>query len=374
VAYSPDGAYFVIVTTGAPFPPTLCDTAARFESNGTGTDVKPTWINYTGGDTLLSVAISEQAVYVGGHHRWLNNSVGRDFAGQGAVARPGIGALDPVNGVPLKWNPGRNPRGYGAMELHLTTDGLYVGSDTQWIGNRQYNRKRIAFFPLAGGDAVHPTNPATLPGTVYQAGNVPGAGANEIFSRSYTGTGPAGPRTPVANPDGTAWSTARGAFWVGGTLFFGMNGALHRRSFDGTTFGPATLVDPYHNPLWDTVDTGSGQTYRGNTVNFYGELNNVTGMCYAAGRLYYTLTGQNGLFYRYFTPDSGIVGPDKFTVSGASGFADSGGVFVSGDSLYMVSRTTGVLLRRGWTGTAPSGSFAVTEAQDWRARAVFIGP
>jgi hypothetical protein len=382
VAYSPDGSYFVIVTTGAPFPPTLCDTAARWESNATGTNVQPTWVDWTGGDTLLSVAISETAVYVGGHQRWMNNSFGRDSAAQGAVARPGIAALDPVNGIPLKWNPGRNPRGYGVTEMELTPTGLYIGSDTQWIGNRQYNRKRIAFFPIAGGGATHPTNTATLPGRVYQAGSVPGAGANDIFSRTYSGSGAPGPRAPVANPDGTTCSAARGAFWVGGTLFYGQNGALQRRSFDGASFGPAALVDPYHDPLWDTVETGSGpegQTYRGSTVNFYGEITNVTGMFYAAGRLYYTLNGQNGLFYRWFTPDSGIVGPDRFTVSGASGFATSGGVFVSGANLYMVDRNTGALLRRDWTGTAPAGAFTVVsgpglDGQDWRGRAVFLAP
>ena len=77
VAYSPDGSYFVVVTTGAPYAGTLCDTAARWETAATGADLQPTWIDYTGGDTLLSVGISEQAVYVGGHIRWLNNSLRR---------------------------------------------------------------------------------------------------------------------------------------------------------------------------------------------------------------------------------------------------------------------------------------------------------
>ena len=85
VAFAPDSSYFVIVTTGAYNVGTLCDTAARWETNATGQTQQPTWINYTGGDTLLSVAVSEQAIYVGGHIRWLNNSLARDRAGAGAV-------------------------------------------------------------------------------------------------------------------------------------------------------------------------------------------------------------------------------------------------------------------------------------------------
>ena len=40
--------------------------------------------------------------------------------------------------MPLAWNPGRNPRGAGAYALLATPQGLYVGSDTNYIGNYQY--------------------------------------------------------------------------------------------------------------------------------------------------------------------------------------------------------------------------------------------
>jgi hypothetical protein len=382
VAYSPDGSYFVIVSTGAPFPPTLCDTAARWEANATGANLSPTWVDWSGGDTLLSVAISEQAVYVGGHFRWMNNSLGRDSALAGAMPRASIAALDPLSGVPLRWNPGRHPRGVGVEELYATPEGLWLGHDTIWMGNRQYRRERIAFLPLTGGYQPHSTATATLPGRVYQAGNVPGAGANDVRVRTYDGGTVAGPLSPVANPDGTAWSAARGGFWVGGTLFYGSGSNLFRRTFNGSVFGAAALVDPYHDPLWDTVVTGSGpdgQTYRGATTNFYPEIPNVTGMFYWGGRLYYTLNGQSGLFWRRFSPDSGAIAPDKVTVAGATGFADSGGVFVSGANLYRVSRTTGALSRMGWVNGAPSGASTVVsgpalDGQDWRGRAVFVGP
>ncbi|MFC5940619.1 hypothetical protein ABUL04_30440 [Micromonospora harpali] len=380
VSFSPDGSYFVIVSTGAPYAGTLCDAAARFETSSTGTSVQPTWVAYTGGDTFLSVGITEQAIYVGGHFRWLNNTSATNSAYPGAVARPSIAALDPLNGLPLSWNPGRHPRGYGVAKLLVTPEGIWLGSDQEYIGNFQYRRGRIAFFPLSGGAAPHSTATASLPGNVYQAGLGFGA-ADNVQRRSYDGTSAIGAATAVDNADGTPWSSAKSAFWVGGTLFYGMSGALWRRTFDGTTFGTPTKVDPYHDELWDTVVTGSGpegQTYAGNTVSFYPEIANVTGMFYTKGRLYYTLSGQSGLYWRWFNPDSGTVGADKFTAA-TTGFADSGGVFVSGDRIYLVSRLLGNLSSASWINGAPSGSWTVRSSRlvngiDWRAKAVFVGP
>ena len=51
--------------------------------------VRPTWINYTGGDTLHSVSATGAAVYVQGHQRWLNNKFGVNDAGPGAVVASG---------------------------------------------------------------------------------------------------------------------------------------------------------------------------------------------------------------------------------------------------------------------------------------------
>ena len=170
VEFSPAGDYFVVVTTGGHNYGTLCDTAARWETVDRGQDVQPRWIADTGGDTLWSVAVTGSAVYVGGHQRWLNNPAGNDSAGQAAVARPGVAALDPLNGVPLSWNPGRNPRGVGAQALLVTANGLYVGSDTAYIGNRQYLRSKLAYFPLAGGTAPADQRIGELPANVYLAG------------------------------------------------------------------------------------------------------------------------------------------------------------------------------------------------------------
>ena len=113
----------------------------------------PFWVNYTGGDTLTAAIVDRQAIYVGGHQRWLNNSYGHNDAGPGAIARSGIAALDPVNGLPLSWNPGR-ARGYGVYGFALTSHGLWVGSDTTMLGGQQH--ARLGLLPIAGGSALSP--------------------------------------------------------------------------------------------------------------------------------------------------------------------------------------------------------------------------
>jgi hypothetical protein len=149
VDFSPDGSWFAFVSTG--FIPQaggvgrdLCDATARFNTN-IPNPVRPIWINYTGGDTLHSVAATDVAVYVQGHQRWLNNPQGVNNAGPGAVSRPGIGAISPTSGLALSWNPTKD-RGVGGKDLYVTTQGLWVGSDTDHIGGE--TRRRIALMPV----------------------------------------------------------------------------------------------------------------------------------------------------------------------------------------------------------------------------------
>lgn len=570
VDFSPDGAYFVVVGTGG-YPVgdgNFCDSAARWETAATGTDLYPTWVDWSGGDTLLSVAVTGAAIYTGGHQRWMNNHLASDQPGPGSVPRAGLAALDPVNGLPISWNPGRNPRGGGVFNIYASATGLYLGSDTNYIGPGQYLRKKIAFFPLAGGKPTPPDNTGTLPATIYQAGQLPGqnsynvlhrvntggpvvqandagpnwaaddavdnptirnsqsnsafwgpgasrgaaltastptalfdserwsptdspsmqfhfavpvgapltvrlffanryggtsnpgervfnvalegstvlsnydivadvgdltgtmkefaipavnndgtvnidfshvvenplingieirrtdqadppasSGGNDLISRTFDGT-TAGPTT-VNGGTGIAWSRTRGAFMVDGKLFYGWDdGTFRSRTFNGTTFGPETLVDPYNDPVWVNVSTGSGQTYRGLVPGLYGEMPNVTSMFYSKGRLYYTLFGESQLFSRYFTPESGIVGSQRFTGdSGGIDWSDTAGAFLdaANHKLYWASATDGSLKQVGWldpptlpVGTQPvvgrpTGAPVTVSApgEDWRGRGVF---
>lgn len=144
--FSPDGSYFAVVTAGGPqMKPGLCKSTARFENNDTP-DSAPTWTNLTGGDSLYSVEVTSSAVYVGGHQRWMDNEQGALNPGPGSVAREGIAAVDPRSGRALPWNPGRS-RGHGVEALHATSDGLYVGSDTERLAGAYH--ARLGMFPTA---------------------------------------------------------------------------------------------------------------------------------------------------------------------------------------------------------------------------------
>ena len=247
-SYDPTGAYFVVTATGGGNG-TLCDTTTRWETSATGSDVQPSWIAYAGGDSIMGLAVTDKAIFIGGHQRWMNNRLGNDAPGPGAVPRPGLAALDPVTGVPLAWNPGRNPRGAGAYSLFATDAGIWVGSDTEWIGNRQYRRKRIAFFPYAGG-----RNFASTARPVMQAVRVAGGlpqGASPVLYRVNAG-GPA------------LQSLDSGPDWAGddGNP---TTSPLHNDGNNAAGWGPGATVDatvPSTTPVsvfdaerWDPGDT-----------------------------------------------------------------------------------------------------------------------
>ncbi len=241
VDISADGSFFVVVTTGGRARPTLCDTAVRWELDVNGSNLQPTWVDHTGGDTLTGVAVTDAAVYVGGHPRWMNNpynnGTGIDATpGPGAVPRTGIAALDPVNGLPLSWNPGRNPRGVGVFAFLATPKGLWVGSDTENIGGDQH--PRLALLPAAGGKNVPRPTPSRLPGVFYTA--APG-GSVELFGQDFDGL-----RAGAAalTRTGINWSKARGAFLVDGNLYTGWNdGRIDVRRFGEGGLGAPRNLD-----------------------------------------------------------------------------------------------------------------------------------
>jgi PKD repeat protein len=377
VQFSPDGSYFAVATTGgagsggnSDGTQITCDAASRFETSGTGTDVRPTWIDYTGKDTFLSIAVTSTAVYAGGHERWVNNSTGSDSAREGAVPRPGIVALDPTNGMPLAWNPGRNPRGDGTYAMLATSDGLYIGSDTDYIGNMAFLHKKNAFFPLVGGAALASNAAGALPGNIVLVG---GSGSNTGTARSLQWDGSSTPGA-TSTLSGVDWSTARGAFEINNEVYYGStDGNFYERSYDGTTFGPAVAIDPYDDPLWANVDTGSGQTYRGVKSSFYGEVSSLTSMFYSGGRVYYTLSNHSQLFWRWFEPNSGTMGADEFTASGGQNFSHVSGAFLNGSTLYFADSSSHALFQVPFVAGAPSGNPTIANSSmDWTSRGAFI--
>ena len=551
VSFSPDGSYFVVNATGGGNPGTLCDATARFETASTGTAIQPTWVDETGCDTVWGVTVTDDAVYIGGHNRWNNNPLGADQALPGAVPRPGLAALDPTSGRPLTWNPGHHPLGAAVYALLATPTGLWMGYDNDWIGNVQYKRMKIAFFPYQGGSTLPSTSSGgDLPGTVYlgrlasngqtnvlyrvdaggpeidasdggpdwaedDAGQaspfrnsqsssadynpisklsaavpsttpaaifdherwsptdspplnwafpVPAGTHTEVrlyFANRYTGTSKVGQRVfnvsidgtnvlrnydivrdvgdqtgtmkafnvtsdgqvdislthVVENPlidgieivnkdvaapppptdtlsavgfDGTTasgpstvpttgipWSQTHGAFTVGNQLFYGgSDGFLYRTTFSGSTFGTPTKVDPYHDPVWDGVDTHDGTTFDGNSPQLYSQMSSVTGMFYDAGRLYFTLAGSSALRWAWFSPDSGIVDNTEFTVPSSVDFSNADGMFRSGNTLYFVKKGDQSLYAVGFDGSAVTGTPQLvngpsTGGVDWTNRSLF---
>lgn len=361
VDLSPDGSFFVIGTTGGwGGTASMCDSASRWETYGSGAQ-DFSWVDFTGGDTFWAVEVTGPVAYVGGHFRWMNNpyTPSGGTAGAGAIAREGLAALDTRNGMPFTWNPGRT-RGIGVFDFLVTPNELWAGSDTAvWSGER---RDRLAAFPFADGAALPADKLGQLPGDVVQLDPDSTAGV-DAKSRYLTGTG-APVTTSLTNAED--WSKARGAVMIDGKLYTGWSdGTLKARSFDGEHFGAVSNV-PFSLPAFAT------------------DLPRVTSMFFDRrdGRLYYTLPNSSrkendgGLFYRYFTPESGAVGAVRWDQSRAASVtaidaANIGGAFLVGDQLYYVDKG-GVLRKITFNGGRFTGSSSVVNnSVNWGARGVF---
>ena len=192
--FSPDSSYFVVDGTGAYGNGLsgLCDSVERWSVDPTNANASPTWVEKAGGDSFTSVEVTDTAIYVGGHFRWLNNPFCGDTPCQGAIDYRGLGALDPVNGLPLDWNPGGVIK-LGYYDFLPTDKGLFVGGDYLVTGN--CSCAGLAYFPLAGGHTPPASTVATLPVDVYAAGADAVAAARPTSSTGSTLAGPACPRS-----------------------------------------------------------------------------------------------------------------------------------------------------------------------------------
>jgi hypothetical protein len=362
VAFAPDSTFFVLATTGAftggANNGTLCDTVSRFEAKASGAGQQPTWVAYTGGDTATRVAVTSAAVYVGGHFRWMNNPYAGDSRGPGAVVRTGLAALDPRNGMPYTWNPTR-ARGYGVYEFTVTPNGLLMGHDTKRVKNELH--QRLAYFPLAGGTALPAEQTGSLPGDAYLLGT---ANGNTVVKKAFTGSSVTSSAT--VNAGGQTWGNSRASFVIDHVLYTGWsNGTLTARPFNGGSFGTATTVNL----------NGISQ--------LASELSTMTSAFYdkATGRLYYTLSGQTSLYYRYFEPQSQIVGGVRFTAQASTAditWSQVDGAFLVGNTLYFGNSTNGNLSKTQWanhatvTGTRTTVSGPGVDGNDWRSRGLVL--
>lgn len=321
---SPDSSYMVVSGTGAhKNADSLCDSAARWELPPTqsGDGLQPTWRNLTGGDTFWANEITDAAVYVGGHQRWVNNPVPSprgDNDGPGAVERFGIVALDPLTGLPLSWNPERD-RGRGAEAIHATDTQLFIGNDTDYFAGEI--RQRLAVLGVAGG-TVNPQ-----PVSVELPVNLNFTVGNELRRVAFDGA-TLGTTATVSSPgaDGIDWSSLRDGFVQNAKVhYFGGSNAFFSRPFSNTVIGAETNL----SVAADYADTNSGLTQYGQPYGV-AETDVAT---YHNGRIYYVKTGNSRLFSRGYSLESGILDAREEVASGRN-FADARALDYIGGWLY----------------------------------------
>ena len=124
-------------------------------------------------------------------------------------------------------------------------------------------------------------------------------------------------------------------FALQGVLYYGTSGGgVFARTFNGTAVGPAQQLDLH------------------GLTNF--PVASITGMFYANGGIYYTVNNDAQMYFRYFTPESRVVGADRFVVSGNGdglNWSTTRGLTLANGKIYF-SRTNNNLSSMTF-GTAP---------------------
>ncbi|AGL19986.1 hypothetical protein [Actinoplanes sp. N902-109] len=317
VDFSDDGKYFAVVADGGESEGlAYCDTTARWETADRGTNVKATWVAETGRDSVTSLEVAGNVVYVAGHFRWQNNVNGNDAKGDGGVDRYGLAALDAQNGRPLAWNPGRSPgsqlpsggTAWGAIvwELWKGPSGLFVGQDSDGLGNEYHGR--LGYFPTAGGRTIAAADaPQAASGYLYL-----GNGSGSVKKMTFNGTTVGAAKVVSQTP----FKSAKAAFAVSTKLYW----ATSANVLDVSTLSAGTISTPW---------VGSG-------YNSWFKAGDMTGAFFLKGRMYYTTSTSNTLYYRYLTPDGSIVGDTALTLptSGLDWRTVRGMTWVNGKIVY----------------------------------------
>jgi len=258
--------------------------------------------------------------------------------------------------------PGGTPRAFDVrLENQLVLDDYNIVAD---VGHRVATVKRfnITSDGSVGIEFRHVSeNPLINAIEIVRTDVAPTQPQARTFLtwRTFDGS-TAGPAQQLATPNAD-WSTARGAFLIGGTLYYGQtDGNLYTRPFSQAGVGSATSRFPYV--------VGPGPVFA-----------NVTGMFFTNGRIYYTSAGDATMHYRYFTPESGVVGAVEFDVP-SNGFAWSlaRGVTLANGRIYW-STPDGSLHRATFTNGEPSGTDQIVsgpavDGQTWDGYGMFVAP
>ena len=130
---------------------------------------------------------------------------------------------------------------------------------------------------------------------------------------------------------------------VNGMLYTAYSdGSLTRRTFDGTTYGPAVPVNG--------ADLLVPQTDWHNS-----DVPTITSLFYDRGKIYFTRSGQNVLYNRAFEPESGVVGQQRFSTNAVAGvsYSNMRGAFVAGNRLYFADAARARCRAVDWNGSGP---------------------
>jgi PKD repeat protein len=177
---APDDSYFVVSSGSGGDAPPISDTAVAFPlttASLSDSNNQPLWIARHF-DSIYSIAITEVAVYLGGHYQFIESptsddpwpgldnvgyGTGQGLAGYGlgdqVVRRDHISAVSPTTGKALEWNPTDGSNSFeGNKAMIATPRGLFIGGDGMFQGGVRTGR--VAFY-----DFNSVPFPAPLPDT-----------------------------------------------------------------------------------------------------------------------------------------------------------------------------------------------------------------
>ena len=167
---APNDQYFVVTSGSGGDRPPISDTVVAYPIAGAD-NVQPLWVTRCF-DSVYSAAITEDAVYIGGHLSFTESPTaqqpwpGLDNVGYGTgqgngayslgddvVRRDHLAALDPATGTAVEWDPGSNSF-EGNKALLATPRGLFAGGDATIQGGKSVGR--VAFFDFNSQPAPSP--------------------------------------------------------------------------------------------------------------------------------------------------------------------------------------------------------------------------
>ena len=255
---SPDDSFFVVTSGSGGDAPPISDTAVAYPLTAASlqdSDVQPLWISRHF-DSIYSVAITEVAVYLGGHFGFIESPTSDDpwpglarrlrhrtgsrrlRLGDQVVRRDHIAAVSPVTGKALEWETMGGSNSFeGDKAMEATPRGCSRG-DAAYQGRRAPGR--VAFF-----DQQRPV-PGTLPDTTGDADR--GSGRREQRALQITGTarvatGQVGRVQVQIRPRQQAVAPGRGtAFDDLQQRSNSLNATLTRHRHDPTWSIPATIA------------------------------------------------------------------------------------------------------------------------------------